>query len=230
VNVDASAEQRMGIHMMGGPVSSVQGSPEYFYPNKMGRIVFLAMEDVMGRNGVNAILNLARLQHRIGEYPPNDFAKAFAFDESAQLLQALDEMYGPRGGRGLARRAGHSCFKFGIKDFGPMLGIADLTFRILPLSMKLKVGFEVLAQTLNKFTDQVVRLGEDEQYFHWIMERCGVCWGRKSEQPCCHLFVGILEEGLYWLSGGKSFYVEEVSCIAAGDLTCTILIGRRPLD
>ena len=75
-----------------------------------------------------------------------------------------------------------------------MLGIADLTFRILPLSMKLKIGFEVLAQTLNKFTDQLVRLGEDEQYFQWIMERCGVCWDRRSELPCCHLFVGILEE------------------------------------
>jgi len=216
--------------MTSGPVSPLQGSLQYFYPNKMGRIVFLAMEEVMGRNGVNAILNLARLQHRIGNYPPNDFAEEFAFQELAQLLQALDEMYGPRGGRGLARRAGHSCFRLGIKDFSPMLGIADLTFRILPLGMKLRVGFEVLAQTFNKFTDHLVRLGEDEQYYKWIMERCGTCWGRKTDSPCCHLALGILEEGLYWVGGGKNFYVEEVSCIAAGDQTCTILIGKQPLD
>ena len=57
----------------------------------------------MGRNGVNAVLNLARLQQRIGDYPPNNFDKGFAFNEMGQLLQALDEMYGPRGGRGLAR-------------------------------------------------------------------------------------------------------------------------------
>jgi hypothetical protein len=205
----------------------------------MGRIVLLALEEVMGRNGVNAVLNLARLQHRIENYPPNDFTKAFSFDELGQLLQALDEMYGPRGGRGLARRAGQACFKFGITDFGPMLGVADVIFRVLPLGMKLKVGFEILAQTLNKFTDQQVRLEEDEQYFHWVMDRqyfhwvmdrCGTCWGRKSDSPCCHIAVGILEEGLYWISGGKSFYVEEVSCIAAGEPTCTILIGKRPLD
>ena len=192
--------------------------------------MLLAMEDVMGRNGVNAVLNLARLQHRIENYPPNDFAREFAFDEAGQLLQALDEMYGPRGGRGLARRAGHSCFKFGIKDFGPMLGVADLTFRVVPMGMKLRVGFEVLAQTFNKFSDHLVRLGEDQQYFHWIVERCGACWGRKSDSPCCHLAVGILEEGLYWVSGGRSFYVEEVSCIAAGKRTCTILVGKHPLD
>jgi len=209
--------------------SEVQESA-YYFPNKMGRIVLLALEEVMGRNGVNAVLNLARLQHRIENYPPNDFTKAFSFDELGQLLQALDEMYGPRGGRGLARRAGQACFKFGVTDFGPMLGVADVIFRVLPLGMKLKVGFEILAQTLNKFTDQQVRLEEDEQYFHWVMDRCGTCWGRKSDSPCCHIAVGILEEGLYWISGGKSFYVEEVSCIAAGEPTCTILIGKRPLD
>lgn len=207
-----------------------QGKQQYFLPNKMGRIVLLAMEEVMGYNGVNAILNLARLQHRIGNYPPNDFAKAFSFDELGQLLQTLDEMYGPRGGRGLALRVGRSCFKLGIKDFGPVLGVADLTFRVLPLGMKLKVGFEVLVQTLNKFTDHLVRLEEDKQYYQWITERCGACWGRKCDSPCCHLVVGILEEGLYWISGGKNFYVEEVSCIATGEETCTILVGKRPLE
>jgi len=207
-----------------------RSTTEYFFPNKMGRIVLLSLEEVMGRNGLDAILNLARLQHHIGNYPPDNFDKEFSFDELGRLLQALDEMYGPRSGRGLARRAGRACFRLGIKDFGPVLGIADLAFRVLPLGLKLKVGFEVLAETFNRFTDHRVRLGEDDQYFHWMMERCGVCWGRSSEAPCCHLAVGILEEGLYWVSGGKTFYVEEVSCIATGDRTCNILISKRPLD
>ena len=207
-----------------------QESPQYFFPNKMGRIVLLAMEEVMGRIGVTTVLNLARLQHRVGDYPPNDFVQGFSFDELGQLLQALDEMYGPRGGRGLARRAGQACFKLGIKDFGPMLGIADLAFRLLPLGVKLRVGFEVLAQMLSRFTDNLVRLGEDKQYYHWIMERCGACWGRRSDSPCCHLAVGILEEGLYWVGGGRSFYVEEVSCIATGEHACTVMVGKQPLD
>lgn len=206
------------------------GAPQYFFPNKMGRIALLAMEEVMGRNGINAVLNLARLQQRIGNYPPNNFAQEFSFEELAQLLGALDEMYGTRGGRGLARRAGHACFKLGIKDFAPLLGIADLAFRVLSLRMKVRIGFEILAQTFNKFTDHLVRLGEDEQYYYWIVERCGVCWGRKSGSPCCHLTVGILEEGLYWISGGKNFYVEEVSCIAAGGPTCTVQVSKNPLD
>jgi len=211
-------------------LSESQESRQFFFPNKMGRIILLSLEEVMGRNGVNSILNLARLQQYSGNYPPNNFSKEFPFAEVGQLLQALDEMYGPRGGRGLALRAGRACLKLGIQDFGPMLGIADVTFRILPLSMKLKVGFEVLAQMFNKFTDHLVRLDEDEQYYYWIVERCGTCWGRKCDSPCCHLSVGVLEEALYWVSGGKNFYVEEVSCIAAGEQNCTILISKQPLD
>jgi predicted hydrocarbon binding protein len=202
----------------------------YAFPNKMGRIALLALEEVMGRNGVNAILNLANLRHLHGNYPPNNFDQGFTFSELSRMLAALDEMYGPRGGRGLALRAGRVCFRLGIKDFGPMLGIADLAFRVMPLTMKLKLGFEVFAEVFHKFSDHQVRLVEEEQAFLWITERCGVCWDRKSPDPCCHLSVGILQEALYWVSGGRNFEVAETSCIAAGDETCTLEIGKEPLD
>jgi predicted hydrocarbon binding protein len=96
--------------------------------------------------------------------------------------------------------------------------------------MKLKVGFEVFAETFNKFSDQIVRLGEDTEQYYWIIDRCPVCWDRHTGEPCCHLAVGILQEGLYWVSSGKSFHVEEVECVAKGDATCLIIINKRPLD
>jgi predicted hydrocarbon binding protein len=139
-------------------------------------------------------------------------------------------MYGPRGGRGLALRAGRACFKYGLKEFGPVLGIADLAFRLLPLHMKLKVGADVFCETFNKFSDQVVRLGEIEDRFLWEIVRCPVCWGRHTEGPCCYLAVGILQEALYWVSGGKNFEVYETTCVAQGDEVCTIVIEKKPLD
>src|SRR5512135_3516346 len=182
---------------------------QYYYPNKMGRIILLAMEEVMGRNGVNAILNLARLKTLVNSYPPNNFDRQFSFDEVGSIQQALEDMYGPRGGRGLALRAGRACFKYGLKEFGPVLGIADLAFRLLPLPMKLKVGSDVFAETFNKFSDQVVRLQELDDRFVWENTRCPVCWGRHTDTPCCALAVGILQEALYWVSGGKYFEVHE---------------------
>jgi len=213
-----------------GWVKPENGNHTYYYPNKMGRIILLAMEEVMGRNGVNAILNLARLKSLVNSYPPNNFDRQFSFEEVGAIQQALEDMYGPRGARGLALRAGRACFKYGIKEFGPVLGIADLAFRLLPLGMKLKVGFEVFAETFNKFSDQIVRLGEETDQYLWIIDRCPVCWERHSAEPCCHMAVGILQEGLFWVSSGKSFHVEETLCIAKGDPYCLITVNKRPLD
>jgi predicted hydrocarbon binding protein len=41
--------------------------------------------------------------------------------------------------------------------------------------------------------------------------------------------VGILQEALYWVSSGKSFQVEEITCIAQGDPKCTIAVDKQPL-
>ena len=211
-------------------IQSDAGGPQFFYPNKMGRIILLAMEEIMGRNGVNAVLNLSKKARLINNYPPNNFDRQFAFEDVGAIQQALDEMYGPRGGRGLALRAGRACFKYGLKEFGPVLGIADLAFRLLPLNMKLKVGAEVFADTFNKYTDQRVRLTDDADQIYWHNERCPICWGRTTDIPCCHLAVGILQESLYWVSGGKNFQVQETACIAHGDEACTIVIEKKPLD
>ena len=50
---------------------SNENTPNYYYPNKMGRIILLAMEEILGKNGINAVLNHTELNHWINHYPPN---------------------------------------------------------------------------------------------------------------------------------------------------------------
>ncbi len=207
------------------PVEVIQ----YYYPNKMGRIVLTAMEGIMGQHGVNAVLNLAHLPHLVDNYPPNNLARGFPFAEFSAIQQSLDDMYGERGGRGLSLRAGRESWKYALQSFMPVLGITDLAVRMLPLGIKIKIGLDVFAETFNKFSDQKVRLGEDEENYLWIIERCPVCWERTTSSPACHLAVGLLEESLGWVSRGKRFKVEEISCIATGDKTCTIAISKKPI-
>lgn len=200
-----------------------------YYPNKMGRIVLTAMENIMGRHGVNAILNLAQLHNLVDNYPPNNLDLGFTFNEFSTIQQTIEEMYGVRGGRGLALRAGRETWKYALKEFMPVLGITDLAFRTLPLGIKIKIGLEVFAQTFNRFSDQRVRLGEDERGYLWIIEQCPICWERTSEAPCCHLAIGLLEQSLDWVSRGRRFLVQEVECVATGDETCTIIISKKPI-
>lgn len=199
-----------------------------FYPQKMGRIILLGMEEVIGRGGVEAVLRLASLDAFIQQYPPARGERAFAFDTVSRLQSALEQAFGPRGGRGLALRIGRACFKYGLREYGSMLGITETAFRLLPLPKKLNSGARIFAELFNRHTDQKVRVEETEDKILWRIEPCPLCWDRQADQPVCHLAVGVLQEALYWLSGGKIFNVEETACIAKGDLHCIIVIEKTP--
>ncbi len=201
----------------------------FYYPNRMGRIILLSMEEVMGRNGVNAILNLASLSNLIEAYPADTAELAFSFKTVGNLTNTLEHVYGPHGGRGLAMRVGRACFNYGVRQYGPQLGLTEMAFRLLPLQTKVNAGAKLFAELFNNFTDQRVRIEEGDNKLLWHIERCPLCWERKSPDPVCHLAVGLLQEALYWLSGGKIFNVEEQTCIAAGDSTCTIVIDQSPV-
>ncbi|MEK7683031.1 MAG: 4-vinyl reductase [Chloroflexota bacterium] len=202
----------------------------HYYPNNMGRILLLAMEEVLGRSGLNAVLRLAGLDHLIGDYPPNTFDRGFPFEHLGEIHDSLDRLYGAKSGRGLAWRAGRICFKYGMQEFAPNLADGNLAFRLLPLRMKVITGANALTDLFNRHSDQVVHVSEDADRVWWHVERCPVCWGRHTEAPCCHLAVGLIQESLYWVSGGRSFMVEEIHCCGRGDSSCSIQVTREPLD
>ena len=207
----------------------VPGKQQYFYPNRMGRVILLAMEEILGHSGVNAVLNLSGLPMYINNYPAYNQDLNFPFEHISQLQVGLEGTYGPRAGRGLAVRVGRACLKYGLREFGPELGLTDLAFRLLPLQTKLKSGSEAFAALFNNFTDQRVKLDRDEKFIYWQIERCPLCLNRQTDVPCCHLAVGLLQEALFWVSGGKYFEVEEKKCVACGDSACTIVIDRTPM-
>jgi predicted hydrocarbon binding protein len=201
----------------------------FYYPNRMGRIILLSMEEVMGHNGVNAILKLGALPYLIDNYPPDNSERNFSFSTVRNLSEMLEHAYGPHGGRGLALRIGRACFNYGVRQYGTQLGLTEMAFRLLPLPAKLSAGATAFAELFNNFTDQRVRVEREDGKLLWHIERCPLCWERKAADPVCHLAVGLLQEALYWLSGGKVFNVEEKTCIAAGDETCTIVIDQSPI-
>ncbi len=201
----------------------------YHYPNRMGRIILLSMEEVMGRNGVNALLKLGSQPSLIENYPSDNTELGFSFSSVSNLGESLEQVYGPHGGRGLALRIGRACFNYGVRQYSAQLGLTEMAFRLLPLPLKLSAGAKALAELFNNFTDQRVRIEEQDRKLLWHIERCPLCWERRTREPSCHLAVGLLQEGLFWLSGGKIFNVEEQTCIAAGDTTCTIVIDQSPI-
>jgi len=203
----------------------------YYYPNKFARIFIDAMEEVMGKNGLNAILHLAKLDHVIDNYPADNLEKAFDFADFTALNIALEDMYGPRGGRGLALRAGRATFADALRGFGALAGVGDLAFRVLPLSAKLKVGIPAVANIFSQFSDQVSNVYEEgNDRIIYTLERCPMCWKRTADKPVCFAGQGLLQEALRWVSGGHEFKVDITTCIAKGEDMGRYVIYKEPLS
>jgi hypothetical protein len=201
----------------------------YYYPNKIGRIYLQAMEEVMGRNGLNALLNLTGLRPYIQELPLDNLERGFDFADFSNLNKGLDDIYGPRGGRGLALRGGRATFARGLKGFGALAGVGDLAFKVLPLATKMRIGLPAMARVFTQFSDQITRVESFDDHQLYYIDRCPVWWGREADRQICYVAVGLLQEGLRWVSGGLEFRVEEVECFAQGAEACTFKIDKDPI-
>ena len=203
----------------------------YYYANKFALIAIKALEDVMGKNGLNAILNLAHLPTLIEMNVPDNLSKEFDFADFTAINWALEEMYGPRGGRGLALRAGRATFADALRNFGALAGAGDLAFKVLPLNAKIRIGAFAMAKIFSTVSDQYSTVVEREQDFVYTIHRCPQCWGRSGlDKPVCFMGVGLLQEGLKWVSGGSEFKVHEHKCMSMGDEVCEYIINKTPVS
>jgi len=203
----------------------------YAYSHRAGKIIFRAMEEILGYNGVNAILHQASLP-ALPPSPDTPIKREapITFAEMSRMHAALREFYGPHGGRGIALRICRACFQHGLPEYGTRrLGALQPDFRFTSLKKRITVGMSALADIFQRLTGQKVSLEDRPTALAWKMESCALCRGRETEEVACHMAVGFLQEALLWLSHGKTYQVEEVQCIATGDPVCTLLIHKTPL-
>lgn len=203
----------------------------YALPNRLARITLLVLEDMLGANGLHALLNTAHLSSLIDNYPPANLERGFDFADYAAINLGLEEMYGARGGRGLALRAGRAIFADALGNFGALVGTGDAAFKILPLITKLKISLPALARIFSEISDQITQVENRQHAFHYIVLRNPVCWGRSGQSgPVCYLQVGLLQEALHRISSGHEFRVDEAECRAAGADACRFVLLKEPLS
>ncbi len=98
------------------------------------------------------------------------------------------------------------------------------------MTAKLKIGIPAMARIFTQFSDQLSTVEEFSDHYIYTIHKCPVCWNRKGDKPLCHAAVGLLQEGLRWVSGGHEFKVDELQCIAVGAPVCTFHINKEPVS
>ena len=198
-------------------------------PNDALRLFFLAIEEVMGQDGMRAALRGAKLEKYIDNYPPKNLELDVSFSEYGMAEQAVEDFYGPRGARAMLLRVGRATFNYGMKEQSTVLGLAGQALKLMPVPMtaKMKLLLEQMAVAGNKTVNQPVRLEEDANAFYLVYDFCMCQFRPKHQTACCYVTVGLLMEGMKWLTD-KNFSVQEVACANLGAAACRFKIPKTP--
>jgi bacteriochlorophyll 4-vinyl reductase len=198
-------------------------------PNASLRVLFLSMEEVMGQNGVSAVLNTAKLSRFVRNYPPNNLEDCVPFEDYASVVKAVEDFYGPRAAKASLIRVGRATFQYAMKEHPATLGLAGLALKLLPLHMQMKTVLNNVANGMTKDLNEPAHVEEQTDCFLYVKDACGACQGRKAEKPVCFTTTGAILESLKWATG-KNFDVTETICRAMSGATCTFRIAKTPME
>jgi hypothetical protein len=193
--------------------------------NSLVRQALTSAQEVMGDNGLNAVLRTSGLERFIGNFPPNNLEPSIQASQYAQLNQAIEDFYG-RAGKGMLRRIGKASFQYGVKEQAALLGVAGVALKLLPERQRMKFILNGMVDALKKSNPQVNAWVEDGgERLAYIESTCAICHSRHSETPICYLYAGSISEAVKWATG-KEHDVVETHCLAKGDPYCRFEIGE----
>ncbi len=192
--------------------------------NSLVRQALTSAQEVMGDNGLNAVLRTTGLERFIGNFPPNNLEPSIPASQYAQLNQAIEDFYG-RAGKGMLRRIGKASFQYGVREQAALLGIAGVGLKLLPEKQRIKFILNGMVDALKKSNAQVdAWVDESGDRLAFVESTCAICNSRHSATPICHLYVGSIGEAVQWATG-KEHEVIETHCMAKGDPYCRFEVG-----
>jgi len=194
--------------------------------NRAFRVILLGIEEVVGKNGMSAVLRTANLAQYIDNYPPSNTERGgHPLHYMSDINRALYEIYGMRGARAILYRVGRGRAKKAIEENATFANAVKMAVSLLPRRMKVKLALERISREYSQQMGTDVRVFEEGEFFFWEDAHCPGCIGWSSETAVCHTTAGFIFGVLAWGADDEDFKVQEVLCRAKGDAVCRYQIA-----
>ena len=203
-------------------------SEDRMMPNAALYVLFAAIADVMGDNGLKAVLRMGKLERYIDNFPPNNTELGVKFSQYGAAQQAIEDFYGPRGARAMLVRIGRALFRYTLKEQPTVLGLAGLALKALPMGARVKLILQKIVNSANATMNMPSHLEEAGDAYIFVVEDSPSRWRPVRSKPGCYVTVGTYQEALRWATG-KNFQIVELTCMATGDDACRFRISKTPL-
>ena len=209
--------------------SNVGNDADMVLPPEAVEVAFITVREVVGQGGINTLLRRAGLEDYEGRTELKK-GEQVTFGHIGRLTQAMIDLYGLRGATAILRRAGRVQFRTWREAYPKAIGTARVALRALPVLTRLRLVLNSVSLAAGQIAHVECHISQDDDYIFFEACQCPYCSTLQAESPLCETAVGALEELATWVSNGKRFEVQEVSCRAMGDPACRFAILKKPLE
>jgi predicted hydrocarbon binding protein len=194
------------------------------------RIWLETVQNVIGHNGLNAVLNHGNLNQYIDNFPPADYEMQIAAEEISDLFSSLYEVFGQKGSYSLLLRIGRERARIGIEKYNKgMMKALLVAARLVPETTKMRLSLERLVGEQNQVFPDSMDLHETDQFFVLTYRENFESEKITSESPVCGATLGSLQYGMEWITG-HPHKVEEVECRAMGQPADVFRIWKKSCE
>ncbi len=199
------------------------------YVNALLLQTMVGIEDVLGQNGLTAVLRESGLDRYIDNPPPNNLEHGILAREFAQLNAAVETFTG-RAGKGMLRRIGRSAFDWASKEQIKTMGLANLALKALPQKLRMQaILMGIKKGLINNLDYSKIDIAFDSGTHIFTNHTNAIPHMRSSKTPVCHMLVGTLEQAMAFATGKswQDFDVVETECRATGAAACRFEIKAK---
>ena len=188
------------------------------------------LKDILGDNGLVAVLRYANVDELIGVTPPTNLDDGVDFADMSSIFQAVEEIYGVRGGHALLTRCGRKTFEAYRENFAPLMSFLTLELKFVPHDKKVKHGVDFTLKLLTRTGTQKLTCLDSGEDLVYQIENNAACFGRpRTDHAVCHMTVGAIQGILHWASSGEDHQVVESLCAAKGDPYCEFHVSKQAI-
>ena len=102
-------------------------------PNQLFNLAFVTVEEILGKNGLNSILNYAKIPHYIGNYPPNTIDLEHPSSDFTRFVSGMVEVLGEKGASSIILLSGIRSFEIMLKDMPGLFALEGVEVKGCPV-------------------------------------------------------------------------------------------------
>jgi predicted hydrocarbon binding protein len=202
----------------------------YHHSNLLTYSMLSTLADILGANGLVTLLRYANLDELVNYMPPKDLEDGVDFADMSSVFQAVEEIYGVRGGHALLTRCGRKTFEAYRENFAPLMNFLTLELKLIPHEKRVRHGIDFTLKLITRTGIQHLTCFDSGEDLVYQIENNSACYGRpKTDHAVCHMTVGAIQGILHWASCGEDHQVVESLCAAKGNPYCEFHVSKETI-